>query len=217
MTPRRRKTTWLVWGGLILLAATLLLAFMLAQLRLRLQRQPLPVLGQVAEFTLTNQNGQAVSLSDMRGHVWVADVIFTRCPGPCRRMTQRMKEIQSALPASGQTKLVTLTTDPDFDTSAVLKKYAENFGADPNRWLFLTGPQKNIAGLAIDSLNLTAIEKKPEERESANDLFVHSTIFVVVDQKGQLRRILETEGEGIDPKKVTQEAIAAIRQLEKEQ
>jgi protein SCO1/2 len=217
MTPRRRKTTWLVWGGLILLGATLLLAFMLAQLRLRLQRQPLPVLGQVAEFTLTNQNGQAVSLSDLLGHVWVADVIFTRCPGPCRRMTQRMKEIQSALPASGQTKLVTLTTDPDFDTPAILKKYAENFGADPGRWLFLTGPQKNIAGLAIDSLKLTAIEKKPEERESANDLFVHSTIFVVVDQKGQLRRILETEGEGVDPKKVTQEAIAAIRKLEKEQ
>ena len=51
--------------------------------------------------------------------------------------------------------------------------------------MFLTGPKKEIAKLAIDSLKLTAIEKKLEERESANDLFVHSTIFVVVDQRGK--------------------------------
>ena len=68
-------------------------------------------------------------------------------------------------PAS-QAKLVTLTTDADFDTPPVLKAYAERFGADPQRWMFLTGTKQEIAKLAIDSLKLTAIAKKPEERES---------------------------------------------------
>ena len=216
ITPRRRKTTWLVWCGIILLAGTLLLAFMLAQLRLRYERQPLPVYAQVADFTLTNQNAQPISLKDLQGHVWIGDIIFTRCPGPCRRMSKRMKEVQDALPASSQARLVTLTTDPDYDNPAILKKEAVRLGADPNRWIFLTGPQKDIAKLATDSLKLAALEKPANERESANDLFVHSTIFVVVDKKGQLRRVLETEGEGIDPNKVSSDAIASIRKLERE-
>ena len=131
-------------------------------------------------------------------------------------MTQRMKELQQALPARSEAKLVTLTTDPDFDTPAVLKKYAKDFGADTNRWMLLTGPQREIAKLAIDSLKLTAIEKKAEERESPNDLFVHSTIFVIVDQLAQLRGVFETTGEGIEPKKVKGEILVAIRRLERD-
>ena len=77
-----------------MLIVTLLLAFLLAQLRLRLALgKPLPVIGQVADFTLTNQTGRAISLSDLRGHVWIADVIFTRCAGPCLGMTRQMKQL----------------------------------------------------------------------------------------------------------------------------
>ena len=118
--------------------------------------RPLPVIGPIGDFTLTNQNGGAVSLADLRGKVWVADIIFTRCPGPCLRMTRQMKELQDALPPGSQTKLVTLTTDADFDTPPVLKLYAERFGADTNRWMFLTGAKQEIAKLAIDSLKLLA-------------------------------------------------------------
>src|SRR5208283_2534015 len=100
-----------------------------------------------------------VTLATLRGHVWVADIIFTRCGGPCPRMTRQMKDLQEALPANSQARLVTLTTDADFDTPAVLKAYGERFGADFNRWLFLTGTKPGIANLAIDSLKLTAIEK----------------------------------------------------------
>ena len=98
----------------------------------------------IADFTLTNQNGSAVSLADLRGQVWVADIIFTRCPGPCLKMTRQMKELQEALPPASQAKLVTLTTDADFDTPPVLKAYAERFGADTNRWMFLTGPKRRL-------------------------------------------------------------------------
>ena len=212
-----RRTEWLVWGGLALVGLTLLAALLFARFASRSgPGQLLPVYGQIADFGLTNQDGRAVSLADLRGQVWVADIIFTRCPGPCLRMTKQMKALQDALPLGSPTKLVTLTTDADFDTPPVLKSYAKRFEADPQRWMFLTGTKRGIANLAIDSLKLTAIEKKPEERESPQDLFVHSTIFVIADKRGQLRGVFETTGEGIDPQNVKQQILAAVGRLERE-
>ncbi len=176
-----------------------------------------PVISQVGDFTLTNQAGQAVTLSDLRGRVWVADIIFTRCAGPCPRMTRQMKLLQDALPPESRAKLVTLTTDPDFDTPEILKNYATRFEANPQRWLFLTGTKKEIAALAIDSLKLTAIEQKPEDRKDPADLFIHSTILVVVDKQARLRGIFETEGEGVDPAHERSKVLALVDQLEREQ
>ena len=211
-----RRTSWVLWAGVGLTAAALLLAFVLAVLA-RAVAKPLPVYGGVADFTLMNQDGRAVSLSDLRGHPWVADIIFTRCAGPCLKMTQQMKQIQDALPADSQARLVTLTTDPEFDTPPVLKARAAQFNADSKRWLFLTGPKERLLDLAGRSLKLTAgIEKKPEERESPTDLFIHSTIFVVVDKQARLRGVFETSGEGVDPRQSQLQILAALRQLEKE-
>ncbi len=215
MDDRTRRTVWLVWGGLLLLV-TVCLVGVLTQMRSRANaREELPVLGQVANFSLTNENGQAVSMAGLRGHVWVADIIFSRCPGPCRKMTRQMKELQEALPADTDTKLVTLTTDPDYDTPTVLKKYAEDYGADLNRWMFLTGTKAEIGKLAIDSLKLAAVEKTPQERESPNDLFIHATIFVVVDRKGELRGVFET-GEQVDPQQTKRKILESVVQLEEQ-
>jgi len=217
MNPQARRFEFLIWIGVVVTLLILLLTYLLAQLRLReTLGKPLPVLGQIQDFRLTNQFGQAVTLADLQGRVWVADIIFTRCAGPCPRMTRQMKEIQQALPAISQARLVTLTTDADFDTPPVLKAYAEKFGADTNRWVFLTGDKRQIANLAIDSLKLTAIEKKPEERQAPEDLFVHSTIFVVVDKLGRLRGVFETDGEGVSPVQARSRILAAVKRLEAE-
>ena len=213
--PRRLlRILWVVWT---LVFAGIFLAFLLANLKLRaFLGNPLPVLGQVSDFTLTNQLGRAVSLADLRGHVWVADIIFTRCAGPCLKMSKQMKELQESLPAASKAQLISLTTDPAFDTPAVLKAYGERFVANPGRWMFLTGSKQEVGRLATNSLKLTGIEKKPEERESVVDLFIHSTIFVIVDKSAQLRGVFQTTGEDIDPLKVKKEIQAAIRRLERE-
>jgi protein SCO1 len=212
-----REGQWLVWSGLALVVLTMLAGLVLAGAKSwKASRQPLPVYGQIANFRLTNQNGKEVSLADLRGRVWVADIIFTRCAGPCPRLTRQMKQLQDALPPDSQAKLVTLTTDPDFDTPPVLLKYAERFGANPDRWTFLTGSKPEIAKLAIDSLKLTAIPKKPEERQSPADLFVHSTICVIADKQARLRGVFETTGDGIDPREVQTRILAAVNRLERE-
>src|SRR5205809_18680 len=107
-TERLSRTIWI---GVGLIIVILCVSFVLSQLQPRQPRaRKLPVLGQVADFTLTNQAGERVTLADLRGKDWVADIIFTRCAGPCPRMTKQMEAIQNALPQTSGAKLVTLTT-----------------------------------------------------------------------------------------------------------
>ena len=193
MMPSSRSVQWLVWGFLLLIVTVIGGAFIRSKTKPVQTIDPaLPVISQLADFSLTNQFAQPVSLAQLRGKICVADIIFTRCPGPCETMTQRMSDLQTALPPNQPVQLVTLTTDPEFDTPTVLKKYAERFRGQPERWQFLTGTKLQIAGLAIDGLKLTAIENRPEERKASDDLFVHSTIFVLVDKQGRLRGAFES-------------------------
>ena len=144
------------------------------------------------------------------------DIIFTRCAGPCVKMTRQMKELQDALASSSAVHLVSLTTDPTFDTPAVLHQYSQRFTADSSRWSFLTGTPSQIASLAAGSLKLTALEKAPKDRETPEDLFIHSTIFVLVDRHSRLRGVFETTGDDIDPAAIKAKILGAVHTLEKE-
>ena len=208
--PERPLRT--IWIGVVLIVLILSLSFW----QTRRNTVPLPVLGVVADFALTNQLNQPVTVADLYGQVWLADIIFTRCPGPCARMTRQMAAVQAALPKNSSARLVSLTTDPEFDTPEVLSRYAERFGADSKRWKFLTGTKSQIAGLAVDSLKLTTLEKPVAERTSADDLFIHSTIFVLVDKQSRLRGIFETGGDGIEWTNIQPTILSAIKQLERE-
>jgi len=196
MNDPSRKIQWMVWGGLALIMAMISGAFLSEKFALGWfsRSKPMPVLGQLPDFVLTNQTGQTVSLADLRGQVWVAAVIFTRCPGPCAKMTRHFAELQAALPANEPVKLVSLTSDPEYDTPKVLKKYAERFGADSNRWWFLTGDKPQIHRLAVNDFKFVVVEKKPEERDIPDDLFLHSTWFVLVDRQGRVRGWTDSEG-----------------------
>ena len=215
-TPQQLPRT--LWIGIVLLLVVLGLAYALSLVEINRTHRPaaLPVIGPVAGFTLTNQDGQITTLADLTNRVWIADIIFTRCAGSCPIMSKQMESLQDALPPTSRTRLVTLTTDPDFDTPPVLKKYGERYGANSNRWTFLTGTKSEIAGLAGNSLKLSAVPVKPEDRQNPADLFIHSTIFVIVDQHARLRRIFETEGDGVDWTNVQPRIIATLKQLERE-
>ncbi|HEX7654893.1 MAG TPA: SCO family protein, partial [Verrucomicrobiae bacterium] len=181
------------WVGASLTMGLLGLGLVIGYLQsFRSAATPLPVLGQVADFTLTNQAGQVTSLAAFTNHVWLADIIFTRCAGPCPRMTQQMGQVQAGLPASSPAKLVTLTTDPEFDTPEQLTRYGRHFGADFNRWTFLTGEKLQVGLLAANSLKLASEPIKLADQKDAADLFIHTTIFVAVDKHARLRAIFQT-------------------------
>ncbi len=177
----------------------------------------LPALFPVADFALTNQSGQPFGADNLRGHVWIAEVIFTRCGGPCPRMTQRMAELQAAIPADKPVRFVTLTTDPDFDTPSVLNSYARRYKADPARWQFLTGSRAQMAETIVRGLKLTALGQEPAKMQNPNDLFIHSTILLVIDKQGRARAVIETEpAEDQPPLDVKAQALPVIERLLKE-
>jgi cytochrome oxidase Cu insertion factor (SCO1/SenC/PrrC family) len=200
---------------LILLALAYLLSLAEVE-RTHKAKMALPVLGQIADFTLTNENGQITTLADLTNHVWIADIIFTRCAASCPVMSRQMKSLQDALSATNTAKLVSLTTDPDYDTPAVFQRYAAHYGADTNRWIFLTGSKPQLAALAANSLKLGSSPIALNEQKSSVDLFIHSTIFVAVDKHARLRGIFETEGDGVDWAPQQQKILHAIHQLEQE-
>lgn len=218
MNNPAKKTESVVLGGLALVIAAIAAVFAWTEF---VPHKSLPIIGQISQFNLTNQNAAPVSLDALRGKVWVADVIFTRCAGPCPTMTHHLAELQSAIPASDPVRFVTLTSDPEYDTPAILKRYAARFNADTNRWFFLTGPKPEIRRLAVNDFKFVVVENKPEEQKNPEDLFIHSTWFVLVDQRGRVRGWNDSEGrlhayfDSEDPAART-ELLAAIKQLLRE-
>ncbi len=200
-----KAVQWGVWGALFVVIAAIFALF--ARQQLTTKKSELPVYSVVKDFSLTNQLGAVVTLGDLKGDVWVGDIIFTRCPGPCKRMTKDMARLQDLWPKEAPVRFVSLTTDPEYDTPTILKRYADEYRADTGRWQFLTGTKQQIVDVAVGSLKLTAIPKDATNRESINDLFIHSTIFVVVDKRGQMRTAVETDND---------EALTKIRNVVEE-
>ncbi len=170
---------------------------------------PLPVLRTISSMDLVDQEGEPVNLQTFRGQPWFANIIFTRCPGPCARMTQKMRQLQEALPAeASEVQLVSLTTDPDFDTPEVLSQYARKFQADTQSWKFLTGTKEEIVRVSTQEWLLVMLEKGEAERESPNDIFLHSTLTVLMDGLGRIRGTYEILEEG-----QLEEALADLQRL----
>jgi cytochrome oxidase Cu insertion factor (SCO1/SenC/PrrC family) len=151
----------------------------------------LPVLGSVPDFNLVEANGELLALSNLTEKVWIASFIFTRCATACPKMMRAEVKLQSALPVRNDLKLVTFSVDPDFDTPEKLTQYAEMFGADRGRWLFLTGDRKRIFQIAIEGFRLGVAEADPDDEMP----ILHSTKFVLVDRRGLIRGYFDSEDE----------------------
>jgi protein SCO1/2 len=137
------------------------------------REKPLPVLGEIPQFELLNQQGRKFDRSALDGHVWVADFIFTNCESSCPRMSSKMHSIQGAT-APG-VRLVSFSVDPERDTPHALEEYGKKYSADEQRWTFLTGSATTLEMLDHDAFKL------------GNLSMDHSTRFVLVDKKGQIR------------------------------
>jgi len=105
-------------------------------------------------FALVNEEGQAITDADLRGHATVVTFIFTRCPVPefCPLVTTRFKELQAILARDrsgpSPTRLLSITLDPVFDTPDVLRTYARGIGADRDRWHFAGGNPREVERLS---------------------------------------------------------------------
>src|SRR6266403_347115 len=184
-----------VWKTFLIAIPILTLALLLWLRQLEvtaLRQRTVSSYGTVPEFLLVNQNGQNFGSAQLRGKIWIADFIYTTCPGPCPMISSRMSELQKPLEKS-DVHLVSFSVDPEKDTPAVLRGYAGKLQAEPGRWDFLTGPKSAIYKLSHDGFKLAV-----SDGSDAQGLPVHSTRMVLVDRHGQIRGYYDaTESDAI--------------------
>jgi cytochrome oxidase Cu insertion factor (SCO1/SenC/PrrC family) len=139
------------------------------------------VYGTVPPFQLVNQRGKVFGSGDLTGRIWIADFIYTTCPGPCPMISARMSELQKPLEKT-DVHLVSFSVDPDKDTPEVLRGYAEKLNAQPQRWDFLTGSRSAIYNLSRYGFKLAA-----SDGSDAQGIPVHSSRMILVDRSGIIR------------------------------
>ena len=174
------------WFGLAWLLVVLMLSGCGTGSEQSSQYEDLPVLSAVPEFALTERSGRTVDSSEFAGRVWVANFVFTQCAGPCPLLSQRMSRLQESLADQPDVQLVSFSVDPDNDTPEVLRGYAKRWGADPKRWLFLTGDKADLYHLIKDGFKL-AISDGGEPDSPDPGIITHSLRFVLVDRQGNIR------------------------------
>ena len=123
----------------------------------------LKVFGTVPDFSLIQRDGRRITLADLRGKVWIANFIYTHCTDTCPLQSAQMAQLQEGWKTEPDVRLVSITVDPEQDTPEVLSEYANRFGADRDRWLFLTGEKRALYALAVEGFRLSVAD--PEEQD----------------------------------------------------
>ncbi|WP_339699596.1 SCO family protein [uncultured Marixanthomonas sp.] len=159
----------------------------------------------IADFSLTNQNGQTITQKDYKDKIYVADFFFTTCQTICPIMTDHMVKIQEKVKNDPEIMLLSHSVTPKVDTVAQLKKYALEKGVNDKKWNLVTGDKKEIYDLARKSY-LAAKDMPYNEYD-----LIHTENFVLVDKKKRIRGFYD----GTDPEAI-EELMGDIKILEKE-
>src|SRR5213595_3659993 len=159
--PARSGIAWKVTLILIPLITLGLLLWLRQSEVNALRQRTVSSYGGVPSFQLVNQNGQPFGSAQLAGKIWIADFIYTTCPGPCPMISSRMSELQKPLEKT-DVHLVSFTVDPEKDTPEVLRGYAEKLRAEPKRWDFLTGAKSAIYDLSHKGFRLAVSDGSDE-------------------------------------------------------
>lgn len=148
----------------------------------------LPVLSYVQPFEFTDQTGRQVSERDVTGKVFVAEYFFTTCKGICPKMNNNMKRVYETFKNEPEVMILSHTVDPETDTVAKMKRYADSIGVTTSNWLFLTGSKDSLYQAARLSYLL---DDPKNNNDKIEDQFIHTQFFALVDKSGRVRKIYD--------------------------
>jgi protein SCO1/2 len=185
----------------------------------------LDVYGEVPDFFLVERSGRRIGRADLLGKVWVLDFIYTECTETCLLQSLQLAKLQRDFAEARDLRFVSITVNPQHDTTEVLERYAERYGADRERWLFLTGDKRRIYCLAKDGFHLAVVDQADANPPSCDrtvagaawrriasvlmspafaahrsqGLVMHSSRLILVDRRGRIRAYHQaTDGESLE-------------------
>jgi protein SCO1/2 len=163
----------------------------------------------VPDFTFTAQNGKPFGLKDLKGKVWLADFIFTRCPNVCPPMTANMARVQEHLKKAGvNVDIVSFSVDPDYDKPDKLTAFAQKHKTDLSTWHFLTGYKvEEIQKIAMEAFK-GPIQQQKGPSPDVPILVTHPTQFYLIDGTGKVVKFYD--GLKPDPEQILKD----VKQLQ---
>ena len=162
----------------------------------------------VQPFSFIDQDGKIFTNENVAGKIYVAEFFYTTCTAVCPRMNSNMKKVYEKFKTEKDFLIVSHTSDPERDSAAQLKKYAENLGVNTDRWVFLTGRKDSLYNMARLSY---MIDDPANNLKSIDDQFLHSQLWALVNKKGRVKKIYD----GLKENEVT-ELIEDISKMLKE-
>lgn len=162
--------------------------FIITSLVPEFKRKGLPVIGKLTHFSFTNQLGKQVTDSDVKGKVYVASYFFTTCKGICPEMNGNLKKVYEKFKDENNFLILSHTSDPAVDSVPRLRQYAEALGADPNKWIFLTGRKDSLYNMARFTY---AVDDPANNLKDINDIFLHTQFWALVNKRGEIRKIYD--------------------------
>ena len=169
-----------------------------------------PVLAQLPEFSLVDQNERAFTRSTMEGGIWVSAFVFTHCRSTCPRLTAHMKGLQARLADLSDVNFVSVSVDPRNDTPEVIKAYMLKNELDERNWHFVTGEEQAIRTVVIDGFRVGMGDE--ESTAQGAEEIMHSNSFVLVDEQARVRGYYRANNDGIADLERDLRAIAAAVQ-----
>jgi protein SCO1/2 len=167
-----------------------------------------PVLGQLPEFSLIDQDKQAFARESMEGNLWVSAFVFTHCRSTCPRLTAHMKGLQSRVSDVPSAHFVSVSVDPRNDTPEVIKAYMTKNDLDESNWRFVTGDEDSIRHVVVDGFRV-GLGDEDSKAAGAEDI-MHSNSFVLVDEKAQVRGYYRANNDGIGDLERDLRALATV-------
>lgn len=147
----------------------------------------------IADFSLTNQNGETVTQENFKNKIYIADFFFTTCPTICPIMTDHMRDIQKEIINDNNIMLLSHSVTPKIDSVAQLKRYALKKGVNDKKWHLVTGDKKQIYELARKSYLAVKTDGNGDQYD-----MIHTENFMLIDKERQIRGFYD----GTDPEAI---------------
>jgi protein SCO1/2 len=206
----RMNQSFLQKNGFKLIVTLLLLAMIgtFGYMLLKGKSTKLDVIKKAPDFKLENLDGKQIGLSDLSGKAKLVYFFYSTCPDVCLPTTYTLSKIQDSLVKKGvfgdKTAIVSITFDPNRDTTAQLKEFSGRYHADPKGWYFLRGDEASTMDLA-QKFGVMVVKDNQGQ-------FTHSNVILLVDKKGDLRTYYVGDDPNLDVEKITQDIIGLTKE-----